>query len=125
MAFGRCALPLVACIHRERLIVHECERCGLVVRAGAWNEVTGMIPCWRCECEGGVGGMSDFSRPNAVPGRCVKCGGTGEYRWGVVVNGAPRHVGRCHSCGGTGVQTRDDIARNTAYNRYKLASLSV
>jgi DnaJ-class molecular chaperone len=65
--------------------------------------------------------MSDFAAPNAVPGQCVKCNGSGEYRWGAAVNGKPSKSGPCHSCGGTGTQTRRDIARNNAYNRYKLA----
>jgi DnaJ-class molecular chaperone len=67
--------------------------------------------------------MSDFAAPNAAPGKCIKCSGTGTYRWGgAVVNG--KFVGKegaCHSCRGTGIQTHRDIARNNAYNRFKLA----
>ncbi len=67
--------------------------------------------------------MSDFAQPNEKPGRCEKCRGSGLYRWGPIVNGNPSRSGQCHSCGGTGRQTRRDIARNNAYNRYKLAEM--
>jgi DnaJ-class molecular chaperone len=68
--------------------------------------------------------MSDFAQPNHEPGRCVKCSGSGIYSWkkqdahGTFTVGGP-----CHSCGGTGAQTRADIARNNAYNRFKLQNL--
>jgi DnaJ-class molecular chaperone len=70
--------------------------------------------------------MSDFAVPNATPGRCAKCNGSGVYRWGgAVVNGVFKgKEGSCHSCGGTGRQTRTDIARNMAYNRHKLADMA-
>ncbi len=68
--------------------------------------------------------MYDLSAPNAKPGQCVKCHGTGEYRWGAVVNGKPSKSGQCHSCRGTGRQTSRDISRNEAYNRHKLARLA-
>jgi DnaJ-class molecular chaperone len=64
--------------------------------------------------------MYDLSQPNAKPGQCSKCKGSGEYRWGASVNGRTAFSGRCHSCGGTGEQTRSDIARNRAYNRHKI-----
>ena len=69
--------------------------------------------------------MYDMSIPNAEPGPCAKCNGTGEYRWGAVVNGKPSKSGQCHSCGGTGRQTARDIRRNVAYNRRKLATMGV
>jgi DnaJ-class molecular chaperone len=69
--------------------------------------------------------MYDMAQPNRQPGPCGKCQGTGVYRWGAVKNGRPSQSGACHSCGGTGQQTRQDIARNRAYNRHKLAALSV
>jgi DnaJ-class molecular chaperone len=69
--------------------------------------------------------MSDFAVPNATPGRCAKCNGSGQYRWaGKLADGRPVvRAGSCHSCGGSGRQSRSDIARNNAYNRHKLASL--
>ena len=69
--------------------------------------------------------MYDMSIPNAKPGTCSKCHGTGEYRWGAVVNGKPSKSGQCHSCGGTGHQTQRDIRRNVAYKRHKLATMGV
>ena len=67
--------------------------------------------------------MSDFAQPADKPGRCPKCRGSGLYSWGAIVNGRPSKSGQCHSCGGTGRQTRRDILRNVAYNRYKLAEM--
>ena len=64
--------------------------------------------------------MYDLSSPNSKPGTCNKCQGTGRYSWGAVVNGQPSKSGTCFSCKGTGRQKRDDIARNHAYNRYKI-----
>lgn len=69
--------------------------------------------------------MYDLSVPNARPGKCAKCGGSGVYCWGPVVNGTPRHSGKCNSCGGTGEQTVKDIRRNQAYNRHKLARIGL
>jgi DnaJ-class molecular chaperone len=70
--------------------------------------------------------MSDFAVPNAKPGKCEKCNGSGVYRWGgAVING--QFVGKsgpCHSCRGTGRQSRSDIGRNTAYNRFKLSDMA-
>ena len=68
--------------------------------------------------------MYDLSQPNAKPGRCNKCKGTGTYYWGAVVNGKPSKSGPCHSCGATGQQTKRDIARNHAYNRHKIAQIA-
>ena len=67
--------------------------------------------------------MYDFSIPNAAPGQCSKCSGSGEYRWGALVNGKPSKSGPCHSCRGTGQQTIRQIARNNAYNRYKITMI--
>jgi len=33
--------------------------------------------------------MYDFSIANETPGQCSKCSGSGEYRWGTLVNGKP------------------------------------
>lgn len=69
--------------------------------------------------------MSDFAVPNARPGKCEKCRGSGQYRWHAASHGRPIvKSGQCNSCGGTGRQTRADIARNHAYNRYKISNLS-
>ena len=67
--------------------------------------------------------MRDLAVPNASPGRCGKCNGTGEYRWGAVIDGKPSHRGVCHSCRGTGRQDKTQIARNMAYNRHKAGSI--
>ncbi len=68
--------------------------------------------------------MYDLSQPNAKPGKCNKCKGTGTYTWGGTINGRPVKSGQCHSCGGTGRQTQADIRRNHAYNRYKIAQIA-
>jgi hypothetical protein len=67
----------------------------------------------------------DFSVPNAAPGVCAKCNGSGVFKFGgAVVNGVfTGKTGTCYSCGGTGHQTKKDIGRNNAYNRYKLACI--
>jgi len=65
--------------------------------------------------------MYDLAIANDKPGRCEKCRGIGRYSWGAVINGKPQHAGACHSCRGTGRQTGQDIARNLAYNRHKIA----
>jgi len=67
--------------------------------------------------------MYDLSVPNAKPGRCEKCRGTGRYSWGAVINGKVQNSGACHSCRGTGAQSRADIARNHTYNRHKIAQI--
>lgn len=64
--------------------------------------------------------MYDMSLPNEKPGDCGKCKGSGTYAWGV----NRQHSGPCHSCGGKGHQTASDIARDKAYNRYKIADLA-
>jgi DnaJ-class molecular chaperone len=68
--------------------------------------------------------MHDLSIPNAQPGTCEKCKGTGTYSWGAVINGQPRHSGTCFSCRGTGRQSGRQISRNKTYNRYKIAEMS-
>jgi len=68
--------------------------------------------------------MYDLSVPNAKPGQCAKCKGSGLYAWGATVNGKPQHRGTCFSCGGTGQQERRDIRRNHAYNRHKIAMIA-
>jgi len=65
----------------------------------------------------------DFAQPNAKPGRCCKCSGSGVYEWGASINGKMQHSGPCFSCRGTGQQTPKQIRRNHAYNRHKAASV--
>lgn len=67
--------------------------------------------------------MYDLAVPNAAPGRCEKCRGTGLYCWGAVVNGNAEKSGPCHSCRGTGRQSQSDIRRNYAYNTHKIAAI--
>lgn len=67
--------------------------------------------------------MYDLSMPNVEPGICEKCKGTGQYRWGAVVNGKASKSGECYSCRGTGKQTRGDIQRNRTYNRHKIVRI--
>lgn len=65
----------------------------------------------------------DFAVPNAKPGTCEKCRGTGAYSWGGYVNGVPRHTGTCFSCRGTGKQDETQIKRNVCYNKHKVIHL--
>lgn len=37
--------------------------------------------------------------------RCMKCGGTGTYRWGACINGSYQFSGVCFDCDGTGIET--------------------
>lgn len=67
--------------------------------------------------------MYDLAQPNAKPGACVKCRGTGVYGWGACVNGVMQHSGPCFSCRGTGRQDRTQIARNHTYNKHKIVAL--
>ena len=67
--------------------------------------------------------MYDLSQPNAAPGTCEKCKGSGVYSWGASVNGKMTHGGTCFSCRGTGKQSARQIRRNHAYNRYKVADI--
>jgi DnaJ-class molecular chaperone len=64
--------------------------------------------------------MFDLSIPNETPGRCAKCSGSGEYRWGGTVNGRSRFTGTCNACRGTGEQSAADIRRNHAFNRHQI-----
>ena len=67
--------------------------------------------------------MYDLAHVNAAPGKCGKCSGSGEYRWGPSVNGVSKHSGTCFSCRGTGRQNRRQIMRNGTYNRYKISNI--
>ena len=69
--------------------------------------------------------MYDMAMPNSKPGTCDKCRGTGEYRWGAVVNGKSSKAGTCYSCRGTGRQDWRQIRRNEAYNRHKIRSIGL
>jgi DnaJ-class molecular chaperone len=68
--------------------------------------------------------MYDLSVPNAKPGPCAKCKGSGSYSWGACVNGKMTHSGKCFSCRGTGKQDTKQIRRNHTYNRYKVATIA-
>lgn len=68
--------------------------------------------------------MYDLSQPNAKPGQCCKCRGTGVYSWGTVTNGTPAHSGPCFSCRGTGRQDVKQIKRNETYNRHKVRAIA-
>lgn len=37
-----------------------------------------------------------------VRGTCDRCGGTGRYGWGAIINGNPQHAGVCYKCNGSG-----------------------
>lgn len=47
---------------------------------------------------------------------CSRCGGTGTYVWGAIVNGVPSFAGQCFRCGGSGNDprpvrdTREEVA---------------
>ena len=64
--------------------------------------------------------MYDLAIPAERPGICPKCQGSGQYQWGPLVNGKPKHAGECYSCRGTGQQSRaralrlPDVARSGA-----------
>ena len=49
-------------------------------------------------------------------GPCWKCGGSGEYKWGAIVNGVPSHVGVCFRCDGTGTITAEKSMRNNYHD---------
>lgn len=68
--------------------------------------------------------MYDLSQPNAKPGICVKCRGTGTYSWGACVNGKMSNSGPCYSCQGTGRQDGRQIRRNKSYNHFKLRDIA-
>lgn len=64
--------------------------------------------------------MADLASPNTRPGRCSKCRGSGQYRWG----SQAQFSGTCHSCGGKGSQTAADIKRCRTYNRHRIAHIA-
>ena len=43
-----------------------------------------------------------MSAANVTPEKCWRCGGTGRYAWGAIVNGKPTHEGDCYRCVGGG-----------------------
>ena len=53
---------------------------------------------------------------NDAPGKCVKCNGTGRYKW---EEGGQQRAGRCFSCNGTGRQSKSQMLRNETYNRWR------
>lgn len=52
--------------------------------------------------------------PRRING-CTKCLGTGEYKWGAMINGVPSKHGVCYACKGKGFQTDADERRNNYY----------
>ena len=54
---------------------------------------------------------------------CVKCGGTGTYRWGSIVNGKATKSGVCFQCKGKGHTTWRDEARNSTYFSNAMAGM--
>ena len=53
---------------------------------------------------------------------CDRCGGTGRYRWGAIVNGKATHEGPCYRCEGKGKQTVADQKRNYGYDNFAIRS---
>jgi DnaJ-class molecular chaperone len=62
----------------------------------------------------------DLSTPNASPGRCQQCRGTGVHRWGPSGDGVGTYTDACNACRGTGHQGRADIARNNVFYRHQV-----
>jgi DnaJ-class molecular chaperone len=69
--------------------------------------------------------MYDLSIPNAKPGICAKCHGTGIYSWGVCLNGKMTQSGMCFSCKGTGKQDKSQIVCNRVYNKHKIRTWGI
>ncbi len=73
--------------------------------ARAFNPVTGIdwiLAMFRVKC------------------RCERCGGTGIYSWGAVINGHPSHSAECARCAGKGTLDFDDMRRSKAYDAYAI-----
>ena len=47
---------------------------------------------------------------------CPKCGGSGTYVWGAIVNGVPSKSGTCFDCAGKGYVTAADKLRDERYH---------
>ena len=50
---------------------------------------------------------------------CWKCGGTGTYQWGAIINGCPSFAGVCFNCGGTGIEV-ETVKEYTPEHQAKL-----
>lgn len=46
---------------------------------------------------------------------CDRCGGTGTYVWGAIINGCPQYAGVCFKCAGEGKVWRKWIERTPEY----------
>ena len=46
---------------------------------------------------------------------CDRCGGTGTYVWGAIINGVPQYAGECYKCEGAGKIHRKWIERTPEY----------
>ena len=47
--------------------------------------------------------------------KCDRCGGTGTYVWGAIINGCPQYAGVCFKCGGAGQVFSKWIERTPEY----------
>lgn len=47
--------------------------------------------------------------------KCDRCGGTGTYVWGAIINGHPQYAGVCFKCGGVGQVFGKWIERTPEY----------
>lgn len=47
---------------------------------------------------------------------CYRCGGSGIYRWGAVVNGVSTYQGVCFRCGGSGIDPKSSTAKREVVN---------
>jgi hypothetical protein len=57
-----------------------------------------------------------LAKVNVTPGVCVKCQGTGTFKW--KEDGEDKQ-GRCFSCRGMGRQSKKQILKNTYYNQFE------
>ena len=46
---------------------------------------------------------------------CDRCGGTGTYVWGAIINGSPQYAGVCFKCGGAGQVFSKWVERTPEY----------
>lgn len=42
---------------------------------------------------------------------CDRCGGTGRYVWGAIINGVAQYSGTCYKCNGSGIMFRNEYER--------------
>lgn len=51
--------------------------------------------------------------------KCDRCGGSGRYQWGAVVNGRCTNSGPCFRCQEKGYFTQEDYRRNWGYDNHQ------